>query len=52
MSHAADIARLTAELRDLERRYPSTTTQSGLVLMMRMVKIRRKLRVLRWLQTA
>ena len=47
MSHAAetaaDIARLTAELRDLERRYPSTTAQSGLVLVKRMVRIRRKL---------
>ena len=49
---AADIARLTAELRDLERRYPSTTAQSGLVLVKRMVRIRRKLRVLGWLQTA
>ena len=49
---AADIARLTAELRDLERRYPSTTAQTGLVLITRMVKIRRKLRVLGWLQTA
>ena len=36
---AADIARLTAELRDLERRYPSTTAQSGLVLVKRMVRI-------------
>lgn len=40
---AADIARLEAELADLQRRYPSTTAQSGLVLMKRMVKIRRKL---------
>lgn len=40
---AADIARLTAELRDLERRYPTTTAQSGLVLVKRMVRIRRKL---------
>ena len=47
MSHAADtaadIARLTAELRDLQRRHPSTTAQTGLVLMKRMVKIQRKL---------
>ena len=49
---AADIARLTAELADLQRRYPSTTAQSGLVLMTRMVKIRRKLRVLKWLQVS
>ena len=40
---AADIARLTAELRDLERRYPSTTAQSGLVLVKRMVRCRREL---------
>jgi len=40
---AADIARLTAELRDLQRRHPNTTAQTGLVLMKRMVKIQRKL---------
>jgi hypothetical protein len=43
MSNAADIARLTSELADLQARYPRTTAQSGLVLMKRMVKIRRKL---------
>ena len=43
MTTAAEAARLTAELTDLHRRYPSTTAQSGLVLMKRMVKIRRKL---------
>ena len=43
MNNAADIARLTSELADLQRRYPTTTAQSGLVLMKRMVKIRRKL---------
>ena len=43
MSNAADIARLTSELADLQARYPRTTAQSGLVLMKRMVKIKRKL---------
>ena len=40
---AADITRLTAELADLQARYPRTTAQSGLVLMKRIVKIKRKL---------
>jgi len=39
----SDIARLTAELTDLQARYPSSTAQTGLVLMKRMVKIKRKL---------
>jgi hypothetical protein len=39
----SDIARLTAELTDLQARYPRTTAQSGLVLVKRMVKIKRKL---------
>ena len=39
----SDIARLTAELADLQARYPRTTAQSGLVLMKRIVKIKRKL---------
>jgi len=39
----SDIARLTAELTDLQARYPRTTAQSGLVLMKRIVKIKRKL---------
>ena len=43
MSNAADIARLTSELADLQKRYPSSTAQTGLVLMKRMVKIKRKL---------
>ena len=43
MSHATEAARLTAELADLQARYPRTTAQSGLVLVKRMVKIRRKL---------
>ena len=33
--------RLTAELADLQRRYPKSTAQTGLVLQKRMVKIRR-----------
>ena len=40
---AADITRLTAELADLQARYPNSTAQTGLVLMKRMVKIQRKL---------
>ena len=43
MSHATEAARLTAELADLQARYPRTTAQSGLVLMKRIVKIKRKL---------
>ena len=43
MSHAAEATRLTAELADLQARYPRTTAQSGLVLMKRIVKIKRKL---------
>ena len=43
MSNAADIARLPSELADLQKRYPSSTAQTGLVLMKRMVKIKRKL---------
>ena len=43
MSNAAEATRLTAELADLQARYPRTTAQSGLVLMKRMVKIKRKL---------
>ena len=43
MNNAADIARLESELAELQRRYPNSTAQSGLVLMERMVKIRRKL---------
>ena len=39
----SDIARLTAELADLQKRYPSSTAQTGLVLQKRMVKIKRKL---------
>ena len=39
----SDIARLTAELADLQKRYPSSTAQTGLVLMKRIVKIKRKL---------
>ena len=39
----SDIARLTAELADLQARYPSSTAQTGLVLVKRMVKIKRKL---------
>ena len=39
----SDIARLTAELADLQKRYPSSTAQTGLVLVKRMVKIKRKL---------
>ena len=39
----SDIARLTAELADLQARYPRTTAQTGLVLMKRIVKIKRKL---------
>jgi len=39
----ADITRLTRELRDLQARYPNSTAQTGLVLMKRMVKIKRKL---------
>ena len=39
----SDIARLTAELADLQARYPRTTAQSGLALMKRIVKIKRKL---------
>ena len=35
--------RLTAELADLQRRYPKSTAQTGLVLQKRMVNIRRKL---------
>ena len=40
---AAEATRLTAELADLQARYPRTTAQSGLVLMKRIVKIKRKL---------
>ena len=40
---ATEIARLTAELTDLQARYSRTTAQSGLVLVARMVKIKRKL---------
>lgn len=40
---ATEIARLTAELADLQARYSRTTAQSGLVLVARMVKIKRKL---------
>ena len=40
---ATEIARLTAELADLQKRYPSSTAQTGLVLMKRIVKIKRKL---------
>lgn len=40
---APAITRLTAELADLQARYPRTTAQSGLVLMKRIVKIKRKL---------
>ncbi|MCH9838783.1 hypothetical protein K0U83_24170 [bacterium] len=43
MTIAADITRLTAELADLQRRHPTTTAQTGLVLMKRIVKIKRKL---------
>ena len=43
MSHAAEATRLTAELADLQARYPRSTAQSGLVLMKRIVKIKRKL---------
>ena len=39
----SDIARLTTELADLQKRYPSSTAQTGLVLVKRMVKIKRKL---------
>lgn len=39
----SDIARLTAELTDLQARYPRSTAQTGLVLVKRMVKIKRKL---------
>ena len=39
----SDIARLTAELADLQARYPRTTAQTGLVLMKRIVKIKLKL---------
>ena len=37
------ITRLTAELADLQKRYPTSTAQTGLVLMARIVKIKRKL---------
>ena len=40
---AAEATRLTAELADLQKRYPSSTAQTGLVLVKRMVKIKRKL---------
>ena len=43
MTAATEIVRLTSELADLQARYPRTTAQSGLVLMKRMVKIKRKL---------
>jgi hypothetical protein len=43
MSAATEITRLTSELADLEKRYPSSTAQTGLVLMKRIVRIRRKL---------
>lgn len=40
----ADLAvAMRSELAELQRRYPNSTAQSGLVLMRRMVKIRRKL---------
>ncbi len=40
---AAEATRLTAELLDLQKRYPRSTAQTGLVLVKRMVKIKRKL---------
>ena len=40
---AAEATRLTAELLDLQARYPRTTAQTGLVLQKRIVKIKRKL---------
>ena len=40
---AAEATRLTAELADLQARYPRSTAQTGLVLVKRMVKIKRKL---------
>ena len=40
---AAEATRLTAELLDLQKRYPSSTAQTGLVLQKRIVKIKRKL---------
>ena len=39
----AHAVRLTAELTDLQARYPRSTAQTGLVLVKRMVKIKRKL---------
>ena len=43
MTPYSDITRLTSELADLQARYPNSTAQTGLVLMKRMVKIKRKL---------
>ena len=40
---AAEATRLTAELADLQKRYPRSTAQTGLVLQKRIVKIKRKL---------
>ena len=40
---ATEIARLTSELADLQARHPNSTAQTGLVLVKRMVKIKRKL---------
>ena len=43
MTAATEITRLTAELADLQARHPNSTAQTGLVLVKRMVKIKRKL---------
>jgi len=43
MTNADLVAAMTSELAELQRRYPNSTAQSGLVLMDRMVRLQREL---------